>query len=462
MCGKNIIYNCYKYHQFIQEMKRIILCSLALASCMMLRAQAWTLDECIKYALQNNVAINKNRVAEETGKATIKQNQAALWPSVSFSTAHNMTYRPMEGGTARSEGGEVVVSSNKVTYNGSYGINMNWTVWNGGVNHKNVEQQKLQNEISRLTTETNELTIQEQIVQLYVQIMYTREAVKVNEELLKVAEAQYNRGIQMHKQGQMAKADVIQLEAQLQNAKYDIVNSETQVSNFKRQLKNLLQLDINSNFDVTGDIPGDERPLELIPAAGEVYAHALTTRPEIESAQKGIENAELQYDIARRGYYPTVSVNASVSDAHNSNSTFTYGEQFKNNLGLGAGVSVSVPIWDARKTRTAKEKALLQKQTAELNLEDKKNALSSTIEQYWLNASNGQQKFVAAEAKNKSQQESYKLTDQQFRNGLKNVVDVLQSRSLVLQAAQDKLQSKYTTLLNMQLLKFYMGEKMDL
>ena len=443
-------------------MKRLILCSIALVSCMMLGAQGWTLDECIKYAMQNNITIRKNRVAEETGVATLKQNQSALWPSVSFSTSHSMTYRPMEGGTARSEGGEVVVANNKVSYNGSYGINMNWTVWNGGVNYKTVEQQKLQNEINKLATETSELTIQEQIVQLYVQIMYTREAVKVNEELVKVAEAQYNRGVQMQKQGQMARADVIQLEAQLQDAKYDIINSQTQVDNYKRQLKSLLQLDINTNFDVTGEIPSDEKPLEMIPAAGEVYARALTTRPEIESAQKGIANAELQYDIAKRGYYPTISVNASVSDAHNSNSSFSYGEQFKNNLGMGAGVSVSVPIWDARKTRTTKEKALLSKQTAELELENKKNALSSTIEAHWLNANNGQQKFIAADTKGKSQKESYILTNQQFQNGLKNVVDVLQSRSLVLQAAQDKLQSKYMTLMNMQLLKFYMGEKLDL
>ncbi|MCR5333591.1 MAG: TolC family protein [Bacteroidaceae bacterium] len=443
-------------------MKRLILCGIALVSCMMLGAQGWTLDDCIKYAMQNNITIRKNRVAEETGVATLKQNQSALWPSVSFSTSHNMTYRPMEGGTARSEGGEVVVANNKVSYNGSYGINMNWTVWNGGVNYKTVEQQKLQNEINKLATETSELTIQEQIVQLYVQIMYTREAVKVNEELAKVAEAQYNRGVQMQKQGQMAHADVVKLEAQFQDAKYDIINSQTQVDNYKRQLKSLLQLDINTGFDVTGEIPSDEKPLEIIPAAGEVYARALTTRPEIESAQKSIANAELQYDIAKRGYYPTISVNASVSDAHNSNSTFSYGEQFKNNLGLGAGVNVSVPIWDARKTRTAKEKALLSKQTAELELENKKNALSSTIEAHWLNANNGQQKFIAADTKGKSQKESYILTNQQFQNGLKNVVDVLQSRSLVLQAAQDKLQSKYMTLMNMQLLKFYMGEKLDL
>ena len=443
-------------------MKRLFLCGIAFVSCMVSGAQGWTLDECIKYAMQNNITIRKNRVAEETGVSTLKQDQSALWPSVSFSTSHSMTYRPMEGGTARSEGGEVVVANNKVSYNGSYGINMNWTVWNGGVNYKTVEQQKLQNEINRLATETSELTIQEQIVQLYVQIMYTREAVKVNEELVKVAEAQYNRGVQMQKQGQMARADVVQLEAQLQDARYDIINSQTQVDNYKRQLKSLLQLDINTAFDVTGEIPDDEKPLEMIPAAGEVYARALTTRPEIESAQKGIANADLQYDIAKRGYYPTISVNASVSDNHNSNSSFSYGDQLKSNFGMGAGVSVSVPIWDARKTRTAKEKALLNKQTAELELENKKNALSSTVESYWLNAYNGQQRFIAADTKGKSQKESYELTNQQFQNGLKNVVDVLQSRSLVLQAAQDKLQSKYTTLMNMQLLKFYMGEKLDL
>ena len=129
---------------------------------------------------------------------------------------------------------------------------------------------------------------------------------------------------------------------------------------------------------------------------------------------------------------------------------------------MSASVSLSVPIWDQRRTSTNKQKALLQKTTAQLDLEDKKNNLSSTIEQFWLNAVTGQNRFVMAKTKCKSQEASYALVNEQFNNGLKNVVDVLQSRDNILSAEQDKLQSKYTFLLNIQLLKFYKGEELNL
>ena len=425
-------------------------------------AEPWTLRDCIQHALQNNISIRKSRVNEETGKATLSQSKSALWPSLSFSTSHGVNYRPgQETETYRPVDGEMVSTTN-VTANSSYGINMNWTVWNGGVNHKNVEAQEVSNEISRLTTETNELSIQEQIVQLYVQIMYTREAVKVNQQLVATAEAQHNRGVEMHREGQMAKADLVQLEAQLASARYDVVNSQSQVENYKRQLKNLLQLDMKVDFDITGNIPSDEKALEIVPSAEDVYQQALVSRPEIRSAEKSIESAELQYNIAKRGQYPTIGINAGISDSHNTGSQNNVGTQLKNNLNMSASVSLSIPIWDPRRTITNKQKALLQKTSAQLDLEDKKNDLSSTIEQFWLNATSGQQRFISAEAKSKSQKASYELVNEQFQNGLKNVVDVLQSRDNILSAEQDKLQSKYTTLLNIQLLKFYKGENLDL
>ncbi len=426
-------------------------------------SQTWTLRDCIQHALQNNISIRKNRISEETGKATLSQNKYALWPSLSFSTSHGVSYRPgQDSETVRDVEGEIVSTTNNTTVNSSYGINMNWTVWNGGINHKNVEAQKVSNEISRLATETSELSIQEQIVQLYVQIMYTREAVKVNQSLVTTAEAQYNRGEELFREGQMAKADLIQLEAQLASARYDVVNSQSQVDNYKRQLKSLLQLDMNTDFDIAGNIPTDEMAMESIPQAQEVYQQALLMRPEIRSAEKSIESADLQYSIAKRGLYPTIGINAGISDSHNTASRSDVGAQMKNNLNMSAGVSLSVPIWDQQKASTNKKKALLQKTSAQLDLQDKKNELSSTIEGFWLNATSGQQRFISAEAKSKSQKASYELVNEQFQHGLKNVVDVLQSRDNILSAEQDKLQSKYTTLLNIQLLKFYQGEALDL
>ena len=438
-------------------------CALALCCMMAARAQeAWNLERCINYALENNIQIQKNRVSEQEGEVALWQDKGALFPSLSFSTSHSMGYRPFEEGTNIVQNGQVTNTKNKVTYQGSYGLNAQWTLWNGGVNQKNIKKQEVQNEITRLNTEQSELTIQEQIAQLYVQIMYTKEAILVNEKLQKTAQSQYERGLEMMNQGQLAKADVAQLEAQLSNARYDVTSSRTQLLNYKRQLKALLELDLNTEFDVGGDIPTDEQVLALVPSAQDAYAKALEVRPEIKSAQLAIDAADMQLDIARRGFYPTIGIAASMGDSHYSASRDGVGNQMKENLNISAGVTISVPVFDNRRNRSNVKSARLSQVTSKLDLQDKKNTLSSTIEQYWLNANSNQQNFLAARDRVKSQEASYELLNEQFQNGLKNTVDVLQGRDNVISAAQDLLQSKYTTLLNVQLLKFYTGEKINL
>lgn len=424
--------------------------------------QGWSLQDCINYALQNNIQIQKNRISEEQGEVTLWQNQGSLFPSLSFSTNQSMGYRPFEETTAIVQNGQVTNTSKKVTYQGSYGLNAQWTVWNGGINHKNIESQKLQNEITQLATEQSELTIQEQIAQLYVQIMYTKEAKHVNEKLLETAQSQYERGKEMYEQGQMAKADVIGLEAQLESAKYDVVSSESQIANYKRQLKALLELELTTPFDVNGEVPTDEKVLDLVPSAEEAYEKALATRPEIRSAELSVDAADLNLDIAKRGFLPTLGISASLGDSHFSASQKDAGQQLKTNLNASAGVTISVPIFDNRRTRSNVKQAKLQQANSRLDLQDRKNTLSSTIEQYWINANTQQQNFIAAKTRVKGQQASYELLNEQFKNGLKNVVEVMQGRDNLISAEQAMLQSKYMTLLNIQLLKFYTGENIDL
>ncbi len=425
-------------------------------------AEEWTLQQCIDYALENNIQIQQNRISEEEGEVSLWQTKGQLFPSLSFSTSHSVGYRPFEESTAIVQNGQVTTSSNKWTYSGSYGLNASVTLWNGGINQKNIESQKLQNEITSLTTETNELTIQEQIAQLYVQILYSQEAVKVNEELEKTAKSQYERAVQMKEQGQMSTADVAQLEAQWRSTQYDIVSGLTTVADYKRQLKSVLQLPMDQSFDISGTAPTYEQVMAAIPTKEATLESAISQRPEIKSAELQIQAADLELDIAKRGYYPTISASASVGDSHYSASDDSYGSQLKTNLNFSAGVTVSVPIFDNRQNRSNVKKARLSQQTARLDLQDKKTTLSSTIEELWLNANNNQQRYVSARAKTESQQVSYNLLNEQFQNGLKNIVEVLQGRDELLSAKQDELQSKYTALLNMQLLKFYTGEKLTL
>ena len=443
-------------------MKAKILLLLLLCTASAFAQQTWTLQDCLDYALKHNIQVQKNRINEERGEVTLWQDKGALFPSLSFSTNQSVGYRPFTEVISVVQGDQVTSTRNNVTYQGTYGLNANVTLWNGGINYKNIKQQELQNRITALTTEQSELTIQEQIAQLYVQIMYTKEAEKVNEQLLGTAQSQYDRGVEMMKQGQMARADVVQLEAQLSSAKFSVVNSRTQLANYKRQLKALLELDLNTAFDVAGTIPTDEQVLAVVPSPLEAYAKAIDVRPEIKSAELSIEAADMQLNIAKRGFLPTIGASASLGSNHTTGSKNGWGEQMKTNLNMSAGLNFSVPIFDNRRNQSNVKTAKLQQLNSKLDLQDKKNALSSTIEQYWLNAYNGQQNYIAAKSRVKSQEASYELLNEQFQNGLKNTVDVLQGRDNVISAEQDMLQSKYMALHNTPLLKFYTGEKIEL
>ncbi len=444
-------------------MKKLLLFSACVAFASLTYAEGeWSLRQCIDYALENNVQVQKSRISEEQGTASLWKAKGAVFPSLSFSTSQSLGYRPFEENTAIVQNGQVTNTSNKFTYQGSYGLNASVTLWNGGINQKNIEAQELQNQITELATQDSELGIQEQIAQLYVQILYSKEAKKVNELLAQTARSQYERGQEMLNEGQMSRADVAQLEAQWRGTEYDVVNSETQIADYKRQLKNLLQLPMETDFDVAGDIPTDEKIMEMLPSSQSVYEHALSTRPEIRSAELSIDAADLDINIAKRGYYPTIGMSASIGDSHYSASDKDAGAQMKTNLNMSVGLTLSVPIFDNRQNKYNVERAKLAKTTSQLDLLDKKNTLSSTVESYWLNAFSNQQKFISARAKVESQEASYELLNEQFNNGLKNIVELLTGRDNLVSAKQDELQSKYNALLNIQLLKFYGGETIDM
>ena len=206
----------------------------------------------------------------------------------------------------------------------------------------------------------------------------------------------------------------------------------------------------------------DSRALDPIPTKEDVYTAALAQRPEIRAAKLQTEAADLQVDIAKRGYYPSIGVSAGIGASHYSADDRGWGEQMKRNLNGSVGLTVSVPIFDNRRNKTSLSRAKLSKTSAQLDLLDKQTTLGSTIENLWLQATSSQQRFRAAQVAVQNQETTYELTNEQFKAGLKNIVDLLQARDNLLQAQQNRLQSKYTTILNTQLLRFYEGGQLTI
>ena len=415
----------------------------------------WTLQECIDYALENNIQLKKSSIKKQSSHEDVLQSQADLLPSLSASTSQSVTYRPWpETGSATVTNGYVQTSIDRVFYNGSYGVNANWTVWNGGRNTNTIKLNKMNEELAELDSAITANNIQEQIVQLYVQIIYSNEAIEVNMENLETCKTNEERGKIMVEVGKMSKADLAQLSAQRAQAEYNVVEAETNVKNYKRQLKQLLQF-TDVSFDVAIPEATDEMALQEIPALNTVYQQALANRPEIRNAMLGIESSDVSISLAKSQRMPTVGLNASAVTNTTSMSDNAWGTQLKNNFNLGAGVSVSVPILDNRQTKTAVNKAILQKQSYQLDLENERTTLYSTIENYWLQAETNQSRFKASKVSTESAQASFDLLQEQFRLGLKNIIELMNGKDNLLTAKQNELQSKYLTIMNIEMLKFY-------
>lgn len=415
----------------------------------------WTLQECLDYAIANNIQLQQKRITVASDHEDVLQSQSALFPSVSFSTNQNMSWRPFAESTINLTNGSMTTSRNTVSYNGSYGINANWTVWNGNQNRNKIALNKLTVEQAALDSAQTANTLQEQIAQLFVQILYSKEAVKVNEETLATSKKTEERGKEFVKVGSMSKAELAQLTAQRAQDEYSVVSAQSSLAEYKRQLKQLLQITDQEEFDVTAEEPTDAMATATIPSVTTVYDSALQYRPEIKNAMLGIQSSDVQLKIAKGQRMPTIGLNASITTNTTSMNSNAWALQLKNNLIGGVGFTVTVPIFDNRQTKTAINKAILSKQNYQLDLRDKQTQLYSTIENYWLQAYNNQAQYKSAKVSTESAQESYDLLQEQFKQNLKNVIELLNGKDQLLKAKQSELQAKYLAILNIDLLNFY-------
>ena len=234
------------------------------------------------------------------------------------------------------------------------------------------------------------------------------------------------------------------------------------LQNYKLQLKQLLEIEGAEEMNIYLVEVDNASVLSPLPDKLDVYQCALALRPEIESGKLDIQASALGIDIARSGYMPSISLTAGIGTNNTSGSDFTFTQQVKNGWNNSAGVTVSVPIFNNRQTKSAVQKAKLQHETSILTLRDQQKELYRVIEGYWQDAYSAQQRYMAAEMKESSAQVSFDLVSEQFNLGMKNILDLLTEKNNLANARQEAIQAKYMALLNEKLLRFYQGYEIAL
>lgn len=442
----------------MRKRTKLVLLVSALISLPAFGQKRWTLDDCLAYAKEHNITLQKARLSLQSSAEDVKAQKGALLPTLNGSTNQSLGYQPWkDSGVSTVTNGQVNTKVDKTSYNGSYGINASWTVWNGGRNRNNVRLSQLSEQQAELSVEEQANSIEERITQLFIQCLYLREAIGVNRATLETSVKNEQRGTEMVEAGLLAKADLAQLTSQRATDEYSIVEAESQLANYMLQLRQLLELKSADDFDIAVPEASDAEALATIPSLQSVYSQALGSRPEVESRRLAIESSKVSLNIAKAGWLPTLSLTGGMQTNTNSLSNKGWGDQIKTNVNMSAGLSLSIPIFDGHQTKTSVAKALIQQQQAQLDLEDQQKQLYQTIEGYWLDATINQQKLRAADATVESAQASYDLLQEQFNVGLKNIVELMNGKNSLLQAQQNRLQAKYLSLMNQQLLSLYSG-----
>lgn len=427
----------------------ILLCSLLLSGLRNATAQeaskTWTLQECLDYAYQNNIQVRQSRNNQLSGIEDTKQAKAALFPSLVASTTQSYTNYPSSE-----------VTDNN-SYTGTYGITAGMTIFEGGKLRTEVKRQKVQNQMDALSVEESVNDIRIAIVQAYMQCLYAADAVRINRSTAEASKAQRDRAEEMLRAGSISRVDFAQLQSQYSSDEYQVVVASSTLDNYKLQLKQLLELDIMEEMNPA--VPGvkEENVLKALPSKDEVYATALKVMPQIRRGELGIEAAKLEEKSARAGFFPSISLSASVGTGHMSNNDFESGSQIWNRFNENIGLTLSIPIFSNRKNRTAVNKAKIAVDNSYLEWTSLQKELLRDVESAYLDATSAQAQYLSAREKEKYARESYELTSEQFRVGVKNTVELITAQNEYSAAQQQVLQAKYLTLLSIELLNIYQG-----
>lgn len=409
----------------------------------------WTLQECLDYALENNIQLQQSRNDHLSGLEDTEAARAAMLPSLSASMTQALTNYPSAE----------AVDNN--SYTGTYGITAGITVFEGGRLRTALQRQQTQNRMDALTVDETANDIRIAIVQAYMQTLYALEAVEVARSTVEVSSAQRDRAEQMLQAGSISKVDLAQLESQLASDRYQVVAAQATLDDCKLQLKQLLELDIMDEIEVVSPDRSDAEVMRMLPDKAAIYDKALETMPEIARGALAVEAAELDVKQAQAGYWPSVSLTASLGTGHISGENQQTGTQVWNRFNESLGLTISIPIFSNRQNRTAVNKARLAVENSRLSQLDLEKTLLREVESAYLDAVSAQSQYVAAVEKQRYVQQSYDLTDEQFRVGMKNTVELITAQNELTAARQEVLQAKYMALMNLNLLDIYQGNEIQ-
>ncbi|CAH8284044.1 outer membrane protein [Mariniflexile fucanivorans] len=418
------------------------------------KPKIWSLDDCIAYALENNITVKDASLNTSISEVDYSKAKSSRLPDLFGSASQNFS----SGNTIDPITSDYVTDQINST---NVGINSSMTLFQGNQINNQIKQNKLLLEQSVFQEEVEKNSIVLSLLETYLQTLYSKESISIAENNLAASEKEVLRAKARLDAGSIALNDYTEAQSQAATNKYNVIAAKNDYQQYIIELKQLLELSPLEDLEIeTINENRDLINLELDKIA--IYSKALNFMPEMSVSMLNIAANEKQLDIAKGGYLPTLSLTGSVGSGYTSINDNTFSDQFDVNFNQRIGLSLSIPIFNRNQTKAAVKTATINIEKAQIQKQSTEKELYKKVETAYQNALSAQEQVIASEASKNAAEQSYKLAQKKYELGDLSTTDLVISQNTFTNAQQNYLQAKYLNILYHQLLQFYQGNDIKL
>lgn len=440
-------------------MKKFALFSLSLFSVLAFSQKKWSLQECVNYAIENNLQVIQNNFNIKTQDNSLKIAKREYLPSVSGTLGNTASF----GQTSDNAG--KAIRTDAFSNNANVGANV--LLYNNGRLEKNIRRTEFEVEASKLDLERIKNDISLQIAQQYLSVLLNREITKISESALENADKLYKRAKITTDVGTTPQTILAEAEAALAREKQNVKTAEINTNRSLFALAMLLQLSDYKDFDIQ-EVPLENMLDAPLFIAENIISKAYENQPQIKAAETRIKSSEAQTEVTRTAFWPTITANAGIGSSYfylfNGGNVQQIGffEQYKDNFGQQVGVSANIPIFNKGITRLQVEQSKINEEIAKTSLLQQKQEVLQNVQKAQFDAESNYESYLAAIEAEKSSKLALDFAEKSFAVGRTTIYDLNIARNNFANAQGSVAQSKYNYLFSMKLLNFYAGIPLSL
>ena len=420
-------------------------------------AKKWTLEECIQYAIEHNINIKQRNLQKENADTELQTAKMSRLPDLNAGINQNW-------GFGKSLNTNTNGYENRTNSNSSFYISSNMPLFTGFRIQNQIKQNELELEIATQGLEKAKEDLSLNIAALFLDVLFNKEILKVNEEQLKLSNDQVKRTEYLVEVGKVPSSQLYDIKAQAAKDEVSVIQALNRLQLSLLDLSQSLELErASTSFDIfTPDFEGNviENNMQSILPPDMIYDNAITFKPQIKEQELKVESSKKSLKIAQAGYMPTLSLGLGYSNNffHSYDTqNIPFKDQINNNGGESIGLSLSIPIFNRFSVKNQVKSARINIQNQQLVLDNVKKSIFKEIQTAYLNATAAQAKYSSSIKAVEASQESFKYAEERYEIGKLSVFEYNEAKTKLIQSLSEQIQAKYDFIFRSKILDFYNG-----